>query len=232
MSFQSVLVFVYAGALALAIVSFLTLLRQIGVRTLSEANKSIVQFNARITSYLMLFGLFVLCFASGAMVCHTLLLTSALPKPSLLAIRAVGLLGATTACIFLHIHTMPMLKQFEGRKIVDTSPASNILACTLAASLALVCWAVLILSITHAQELQSWEAHVVLPSFAAILLFLWSLLTTCLLGERGISDFKALAKRVKKRLTPPTQLEIQRRQRAQRMHSMNLPMAPRRRLAA
>jgi hypothetical protein len=231
MPFESVLIFVYAGALALAVVSFLTLLRQIGVRTLSEANKSVVRFNARITSYFMLFGVFLLCFASGAIVCHHLLLTSALPKPSLLTIRAASQFGATVSCIFLHIHIMLMLKQAQGRKIVDATPAAQILACTLAASLALVCWSVLVLSNTHPQEFLSWDVRMTLPSFAAILLFIWSLLTTFLLGERGISDFKEFAARVKKRLTPPTPIEVQRRQRAQRMNAMNLPMAPRRRAA-
>jgi uncharacterized integral membrane protein len=127
---------------------------------------------------------------------------------------------------------MPMVKRSSGRKIVDSAPASSILACTLAVSLAILCWAIFILSNTHPGELQSWRAGVILPSLATILSLLWIMLSLCLLGERGILEIRNLAIRVKKALEPPTRIEVQRANRARRMNSMNLPMAPRRKASA
>ncbi len=229
MNFQSVLVLLHIAALALAMSSFLVLLRQLGTRTLSEAKRTTIRFNLRITSYTMLIGVLLVCFTSGALLCHQLLMTSALPPLTLLAIRVVSLIGATGASIFLHTLTMPMLKLSQGRKIVDAAPAANILACTLAASLAILSWAILLLSSTHPVELQSWRPAVVMPALSIILAILWIILSASLLGERSIKELKDFAWRVKKSLEPPTRIEMQRATRARRMHNMNLPMAPRKR---
>ncbi len=229
MNFQSVLVFLHIMSLSLAMASFLILLRQLGTRTLSEAGRASIRFNVRFTSYAMLLGLLLVCFSSGALLCYDLLLTSQLPKPMLLGIRGVALFGATVACVFLHTKTTPLLRQSAGRKIVDSASAASILAATLSASFAILCWAVFLLSLTLPQELQNWHAGLVLPASAFIILTLWMTLSACLLGERSIRELKDWAIRIKKSLEPPTQIEIQRANRARRMHSMNLPLAPRRR---
>jgi hypothetical protein len=232
MNFQSVLVFLHILSLALAMASFLILLRQLGTRTLSEAGRASIRFNVRITSYAMLLGLLLVCFSSGALLCYDLLLTSELPKPALLAIRSLSLMGATMSCVFLHTKTTPLLRNSSGRKIVDSASSSSILAATLSASFAILCWAIFMLALTKPLELQSWRAGTILPALAFIILIMWSILSACLLGERSIMELKDWARRVRKSLEPPTQIEIQRAHRARRMHSMNLPMAPRRRATA
>ncbi len=232
MNFQTVLVFLHILSLATAIASFLILLRQLGMRTLSEAGRAANRFNVRITSYTMLLGLLLVCFSSGALLCYALLNTSKLPNISLLAIRGLSLTGAAVGCVFLHTRTIPLLGQSAGRKIVDSASASNILAATLSASFAILCWVIFLVSLAAPHELEQWSAGLALPASAFIILILWAMLSACLLGERSIREMKDWAWRVKKSLEPPTQIEIQRANRARRMNSMNLPMAPRRKATA
>jgi hypothetical protein len=229
MDFRSVLVFVYVGGFALGLGSFLTLLRQLGLRTLTPANRSIVRFNTRMTSYLMLLGLLVLSFASGAILCHQLLRTSQFPEPVLLAMRVAAMTAIIAPSIFLHVRIMPILNRGDGRRIVDTVAASEILSCTLAASISLLGWSFLVLASTQGASLLQWQPAQVLPSLATAVLFVWALLSVVLLGEQGLADIKDFAARTKKRLTPPTRIEMQRMMRARRMHTMILPSTPRRR---
>jgi hypothetical protein len=231
MNFQSVLVFLHMLSLALAITSFLILLRQLGMRTLSEAGRAANRFNVRITSYTMLLGLLLVCFASGALLCYQLLHTSKLPNVALLATRGLSLAGAAVGCVFLHTKTIPLLRESAGRKIVDSASASNILAATLSASFAILCWAIFLVSLTLPHDLEQWSAGLALPASAFIVLILWAMLSAFLLGERSIRELKDWALRVKKSLEPPTQIELQRANRARRMNNMNLPMAPRRKTA-
>jgi hypothetical protein len=231
MNFQSVLVFLHLLSLAVAIASFLILLRQLGMRTLSEAGRTANRFNVRITSYTMLLGLLLVCFASGALLCYELLHTSRLPNVSLLITRGLSLAGAAVGCVFLHTKTIPLLRQSAGRKIVDSASASNILAATLSASFAILCWAIFLVALAAPHELDHWSAGLALPASAFIVMILWAMLSACLLGERSIRELKDWALRVKKSLEPPTQIERQRANRARRMNSMNLPMAPRRKTA-
>jgi hypothetical protein len=232
MPFLSVLSLLHGASLMLAVAAFLVMLRQLGLRTLSEKSHSHLVVNIRITSYAMLLGIFLVCLSAGAILGFGILTTSQLPPMGLLVIRAVALFGVICCSVFLHLQAMVMLRQSQGRKIVDSASASRIIACALAASLAIICWSMWVLSETHATELQAISPGDILPASALTISALWSILTLFLLGERGYHELKAFALDIKKRLTPPTPLERQRMARERRLQHMRLPMAPRRKMAA
>lgn len=232
MPFQSIISLLHIVSLALAIGAFLVMLRQLGLRTLSDASRATLVFNIRATSYIMLLGIFLACITAGAFLAYGILTTSQLPQTPVLLIRGLTLFGVIVSSVFLHIHAMMMLGQAQGRKIVDSVAASRIIACALAASLAILCWSLWILSGIPAARLDQLAAGEILPASAVTVAFLWSMLTTLLLGERGYRELKALALYIKKRLTPPTPLERQRMARERRLQHMRLPMAPRRKMVA
>jgi hypothetical protein len=229
MNFWSVLVFVYLAGIGLGLGAFLTLVLQLAIRTQVQSNRSIARFNARMISYLMLLGLFVLSFAAGGIVCHQFLRTSQFPEPVLLAIRFASLAAIIAPSVFLHVRFMPILKHSDGPRIVDAVPAATILGSSLAGSLAFLGWAFLILSSIHSNTLMMWNVAHIFPLLAVAIPILWILLFAILLGERGQADLKAIMQRIKKRLTPPTPLEVQRVMRTRRMNTMTLPSTPRRR---
>jgi hypothetical protein len=228
MPFLSVLGLLQISSLVVAISAFLVLLRQLGLRTLSEKSRAALVVHIRMTSYIMLLGIFLVCLASGAYVTFGILTTSQLPTMPLLIIRSAALSGIICSSIFLHIQAMPMLRKSQGRKIVDSAPASQIIVCALSASIAILCWSLWIMSGVRPAELQMVQAWNLVPASAFTITMLWMILTVFLLGERGYRELKALAIDVKKRLTPPTPLERQRMARERRLQHMRLPMAPRR----
>ncbi len=232
MSFLSVLGLLQITALVVAISAFLVLLRQLGLRTLSEKSRAALVVHIRMTSYIMLLGNFLVCLASGAFLAYGILTTSQLPDMPLLAIRGAALFGVICTSVFLHIQAMPMLKQSQGRKIVDSAPAAQIIACALAAAMTILGWSLWIMSALKPVELQSVQPWNLVPASAFTITTLWLILTAFLLGERGYQELKTLALAIKKRLTPPTPLERQRMAREKRLHHMRLPMAPRRKAAA
>jgi hypothetical protein len=231
MDFQSVLSLFHIAAIVLGVSAFLVLLRQLGTKTLAAGRTAALRFNVRITSYTMLLGLFFVCLSAGALLSYTILITSQLPPKPLLVIRLISLTGLCISSISLHVLAMPMLKHSSGHNLVDTASASHILASSLAASLAFPMWIIWILTGTHAEIMQHMDLVALLPATASLTGVLWFILSVFLLGERGYRELWALCLRIKKALTPPTQIEIQRSQRMKRMHRMPLPMAPRRRAA-
>jgi hypothetical protein len=232
MPFLSVLGLLQISSLVVAIGAFLVLLRQLGLRTMSEKSRVALVVHIRMTSYIMLTGIFLVCLASGAYVTFGILTTSQLPTLPLLLIRSSALFGVICSSVFLHVQAMPMLRQSQGRKIVDSVPARQIIACALAASIAILSWSLWIMSGLRPVELQSIAPWNLLPASAFTISMLWTILTAFLLGERGYRELKAFALFIRKRLTPPTPLERQRMARERRLQHMRLPIAPRRKVAA
>lgn len=229
MEFQSVISLFHIASVTIAVCAFFVFLRQLGTKTLAANRRAAQCFSVKLTSYTMLLGVLLICLSAGALLSYSILTTSELPPMELLVLRAGSLCGILVSTVFLHVSAMPMLKHASGGNIVDTASAASILACAMAASFAIPCWILWVLSGTHATEIQQLDIKSIVPAAAALVLVLWIILSLFLLGERGYAELKAHYLRIKKRLTPPTQLEIQRAQRARRMHAMHLPMAPRKR---
>jgi hypothetical protein len=217
MEFQSVISLLHFASVAIAVCAFFVFLRQLGTKTLAANRRAALCFSVKLTSYTVLLGVLLICLSAGALLSYGILTTSELPPMDLLILRAGALSGILVSTAFLHVSAMPMLKRASGGNIVDTASAASVLAC----------WILWVLSGTHADEIHKLDVMAIVPAASALVLVLWIILSLFLLGERGYAELKALYSRVKKRLTPPTQLEIQRAQRARRMHSMHLPMAPR-----